>query len=203
MTDTGVAIAFWGLGALAVFAALGIVLSQNLLHAVLLLILCFVALAGLFVTLTADFIAVAQVLIYAGAIGVLIIFAVMLTPTPGRFNSDTSFFSPAFIIGGLIATVMAIVAFETPWNVLDGDGFATTTNLIGEALAGRWALAFQIAAIMLTIAMIGAIVIVRSPVEDAAEAGLDQPAMDVPEDQTGEADRALVTSGANSDVSRT
>ena len=51
--------------------------------------------------------------------------------------------------------------------------------------------------------MIGAIVIVRSPVEDAVEAGVDQAAMDIPEDQTGEADRALVTSGANSDVSRT
>jgi hypothetical protein len=98
---------------------------------------------------------------------------------------------------------MAVVAFETPWNVFDGGGFATTTNLIGEALVGRWALAFQIAAILLTIAMIGAIVIVRSPVEDAAEAGVEPLTTEIPEDQTGDADRALVTSGANSDVSRT
>jgi NADH:ubiquinone oxidoreductase subunit 6 (subunit J) len=201
MTDTGVAIAFWGLGALAVFSALGIVLSQNLLHAVLLLILCFFALAGLFVTLTADFIAVAQVLIYAGAIGVLIIFAIMLTPTPGRQNSDTVFFGPAFVIGGFIAIVMAVVAFRTPWPVVERDGFTTTANLIGEALVGRWALAFQIAAILLTIAMIGAIVIVRSPAEDGDD-DAGRPPLDTPDDQTGAEDRALVASGTNNDGSR-
>src|SRR5207248_3235498 len=68
MSDVGVAIGFWSLGALAVGAALGIVLTQNILHAVLFLILSFIAMAGLFVTLSADFVAVAQVLIYAGAV---------------------------------------------------------------------------------------------------------------------------------------
>ena len=64
-------------------SAVGVFLARNLIHAVALLVLSFVATAGLFLTLSADFIAVAQVLIYAGAIPVLMVFAVMLTPLAG------------------------------------------------------------------------------------------------------------------------
>ena len=193
MSDAGVAIGFWGLGALAVGAALGILVTQNLLHAVLLLILSFIAIAGLFLTLTADFVAVAQVLIYAGAVGVLVLFTVMLTPSSARVNADTVFFGPGFIIGGLIAAGMAVVAFKTPWSIDDRGGFTTTVGLIGDALTNRWALPFELASILLIAAMVGAIVLVRSaaPV-DNLEA--DQPVADIPFDQTGEADgRALAT----------
>jgi len=61
---------------------------RNLLHAVLFLILSFVGIAGLYITLSADFVAVTQVLIYAGAIAVLMIFAVMLTPRASRDNAE-------------------------------------------------------------------------------------------------------------------
>jgi NADH:ubiquinone oxidoreductase subunit 6 (subunit J) len=165
MTGTGVAIGFWLLAALTVGSALGIVLTQNLLHAVLYLVLAFVGLAGLFITLTADFVAVATVLIYGGAISVLVIFAIMLTPSGSRRNSDTVFFGPGLIAGGLAAAVMTFVAFRTPWNLADWDGFETTVAPIGEALVGRWALPFQIMAILLTVAMIGAIVLVRAPAQ--------------------------------------
>ena len=181
MTDTGVALGFWGLGALAVGSALGILLTQNLLHAVLFLILGFVALAGLFLTLTADFIAVAQVLIYAGAVGVLVIFAVMLTPASSRVNADTAFFGPGFVLGGLVATVMGFVAFKTPWAEIDTGGFDTTVGLIGEALTTRWALPFEIASVLLIAAMIGAIVLVRSS-DHRVTALADQPAMDITDD---------------------
>jgi NADH:ubiquinone oxidoreductase subunit 6 (subunit J) len=195
--DLGVALGFYGLGALAVGAALGIILTQNLLHAVLYLVLCFIALAGLFLTLTADFIAVAQVLIYAGAVGVLVIFAVMLTPRSSRVNADTAFFGPGLILGGLIAAIMAFVAFETPWNTAEGGGFEATVAAIGEGLTNRWALPFEIASVLLIAAMIGAIVLVRASEEPEGldtEGGIaDQPTMDIAEPQTG--DRALVPTG--------
>ena len=202
-SDTGVALGFWGLGALAVLAALGIVLTQSLLHAVLLLILSFVALAGLFLTLSADFIAVAQVLIYAGAVGVLVIFAVMLTPSSSRVNADTAFFGPGFVVGGLIATVMAYVAFKTPWNEVDSPGFDTTVAAIGEGLTNRWALPFEIASVLLIVAMIGAIVLVRTTApgqELEPEGEADQPVMDIAERQVQ--DTELVASGTANDVGR-
>ena len=70
---------FWFLGIVAIAAALGVVLTRDLFRAALLLIVVFVAVAGFFVMLSAEFLAVVQVLIYAGAISILIIFAVMLT----------------------------------------------------------------------------------------------------------------------------
>lgn len=193
MNDVGVAVGFWGLGALAVGSTLGIVLTRNLLHAVLWLILGFVAMAGLFLTLTADFVAVAQVLIYAGAISILMIFAVMLTPSSARFNSDTVFFGPGFILGGLVAAVMAFVAFTVPWAEADNGGFTTTVDLIGEALLNRWALPFEIASVLLIVAMIGAIVLVRAsePVEPILA---DQPVPDISDDDA-RPERGLVASG--------
>lgn len=183
MTDVGVALGFWGLGALAVGAALAILLTNNLLHAVLFLVLCFIALAGLFITLTADFVAVVQVLVYTGAVGVLMVFAVMLTPSGERRNADTIFFGPGFVLAGLIAAVMGFVAFRTPWNTADNDGFnnESTVNLIGEALLNRWALPFEIASVVLLVAMIGALVLVRSDeTPNPSEAvTADQPTADI------------------------
>lgn len=200
MTEVGVAIGFYGLGALAVGAALGIVLTPNLLHAVLFLILSFVALAGLFLTLSADFVAVAQILIYAGAVGVLVIFAVMLTPASSRVNADTVFFGPGFVLAGLIATVMGFVAIRTPWSEADNGGFDTTVNAIGQALLNRWALPFEVASVLLMAAMVGAIVLVRAD-EPWTLRSANQPTMDITDDDLPEG-RALVASGTESDVGR-
>jgi len=73
-------VAFWIIAVLLVGSALAVVLLQNVFRAALLLIMCFFAVAALYITLHADFLAAVQVLVYAGAIGVLIIFAIMLTP---------------------------------------------------------------------------------------------------------------------------
>ena len=62
-------------------AALGVVVVRNLIHAVVFLILSFIGVAGLYITLSADFVAVAQILIYAGAVSVLLLFAIVLTPS--------------------------------------------------------------------------------------------------------------------------
>ena len=80
-------VVFWLLSVAAIGAALGVVLVRDLFRAALLLVGVFVAVAGFFVLLNAEFLAVVQVLIYAGAISVLIIFAVMLTP--GTYSAAT------------------------------------------------------------------------------------------------------------------
>lgn len=162
MDGLGVVIGFWGLSGLAVTAALGIMLSRNLLHAVLWLILTFVALAGLFLTLSADFVAVAQVLVYAGAVGVLVIFAIMLTPNSATGNSETRLFGPGLLVAAVLSGIMGYVATRTDWNTVEQGEFGQTALQIGSALTDRYVLPFEVASVLLIAAMVGALVLVRS-----------------------------------------
>lgn len=161
MEGFGVVSAFWVLSAVAVVSALGIIVSRNLLHAVLWLILTFVALAGLFITLTADFVAVAQVLVYAGAVGVLVVFAIMLTPNSARANAETQFVGPGLLVAAAFSALLTYVALRTDWPVAARGAFQTTAQEIGSLLVTRYVLAFEVASLVLIAAMVGAIVLVR------------------------------------------
>jgi NADH-quinone oxidoreductase subunit J len=138
-----------------------VVISRNLLHAVLFLVLSFVGIAGLYITLSADFVAVVQVLVYAGAISVLMIFAVMLTPLSARDNAENIFAAPALVLAGLLTSAAAYIAIETDWNEANRGPFDVTAQAIGEALLDPFVLPFEIASVLLVAAMIGAIVLVR------------------------------------------
>ena len=166
MQSAGIIIGFWALSGLTVGASLLVFLSRNLLHAVLFLVLSFLGVAGLFVTLSADFIAVAQVLIYAGAISVLLVFAVMLTPLASRDNANSLFVLQGLAIGLGFAALVGFVATRVDWpalagNALAAQSFATTVRGIGAALLGRYVLAFELASVLLLAALIGAIALVR------------------------------------------
>ncbi len=138
-----------------------IIIVRNLLHAILLLILSFVGMAGLFITLSADFVAVVQVLIYAGAIAVLMIFAVMLTPLSSRDNAENLLRVPALVLSGLVIAAVTFIVVETDWHQATREPFDTTASAIGEALLSPFVLPFEIASVLLVAAMIGAIVLVR------------------------------------------
>jgi len=161
LDDIGVVIAFWILAAITIGSAAMLILVRNLMQAILFLILSFVGVAGLYITLSADFVAVAQVLVYAGAISVLMIFAVMLTPRSQRDNSGNFLQLPAFILSGLVIAGVTFVALETDWREAGRGSFETTAVEIGEALLSPFVLPFEIASVLLVAAMIGAIVIVR------------------------------------------
>ncbi len=161
MDDLGVVIAFWALAAMTIGAAAMLIVVRNLMQAILFLILSFVGVAGLYITLSADFVAVAQVLIYAGAISVLMIFAVMLTPLSERDNAGNFLQLPALVLSGLVIAGVTFVAIETEWREAGRGSFDTTAAEIGEALLSPFVLPFEIASVLLVAAMIGAIVIVR------------------------------------------
>jgi len=156
-----VVIGFWALAGLTVGAAAMIIVVRNLLHAVLFLILSFVGIAGVYITLSADFVAVVQVLVYAGAIAVLMIFAVMLTPLSARDNAENVLQLPALVLSGLVITGVTFVALETDWRLAGRGEFDSTAEAIGEALVSPFVLPFEIASVLLVAAMIGAIVLVR------------------------------------------
>jgi len=164
--STGIIVGFWLLSAVTVGSSLMVFISRNLLHAVLFLVLAFLGMAGLFVTLSADFIAAAQVLIYAGAISVLLVFAVMLTPFASRDNANSLFVLPGVLIGLAFAAIVGFVAVDVDWPELRGDDllrldFATTVQGIGSALLEPYILAFEIASVLLLTALVGAILLVR------------------------------------------
>jgi NADH:ubiquinone oxidoreductase subunit 6 (subunit J) len=113
---------FWILAVVAIGAALGVVLLKDLFRVALLLVVVFVTVAGFFVLLSAEFLAVVQVLIYAGAISILIIYAIMLTRDVQRGNLPNRLQIPAVLFSALLLSALVVVATDTGWNMIpEGD----------------------------------------------------------------------------------
>jgi NADH-quinone oxidoreductase subunit J len=169
MDGFGVTAAFYILSAVTLVAAGGVMLSRSLFHAVLFLILVFIGIAGFFALLSADFIAMAQVIIYVGAIAVLVLFAVLLTPRAGRDNGETKMLLPGLLLAVALAAVFLFVIADADWPTA-----AQSPNLaaqeLGSALLSTWVLPFELASVLLTAALVGAIMLVRSPEEEAEDA---------------------------------
>jgi NADH:ubiquinone oxidoreductase subunit 6 (subunit J) len=166
VTSIGIVIAFYALTGLTIGSSLLVFASRNLLHAVIFVILAFIGMAGLFVTLSADFIAVSQVMIYAGAISVLLVFAVMLTPYASRDNGNSLFAPMGVLIGLGFAALVGFVGMQVAWPQFSGadlevQSFTGTVQTIGSALLGSFALPFELASVLLLAALVGAIALVR------------------------------------------
>jgi NAD(P)H-quinone oxidoreductase subunit 6 len=158
-------VSFSILGGLMVTAALGVVLAPNIVYSAFLLGGVFISMAGLYLLLNASFVAAAQVLIYVGAINVLILFAIMLV----NKREDFQPLKLAWLRRGLTALVcgaifllLSIVAVKTPW-VLSSEGAAgdQAIYLIGEHFFTDFLLPFELASVLLLMALIGAIVLAR------------------------------------------
>jgi NADH-quinone oxidoreductase subunit J len=160
--NTAVVVAFYVLAVLTLGSALMVALVHDLVHAVLFLILSFVGVAGLYITLSADFVAVVQILIYAGAISVLMLFAILLTPRSARDNASVSYKAPISVVAGLVGAVIVFVSLQTDWATVSGDRFSgSTAAAIGDALLDPYVLPFEVASVLLVVAMVGAILLVR------------------------------------------
>ena len=162
--ETGVTIAFWIFAVVSVAAALAVVFLRDVFRAALFLVLCFFTIAGIYVILSADFLAVAQILIYVGAIAVLIIFAIMLTRGTQRGSPSGRFRLPALIVAISFLVTMIIVVTTTDWHVIKEIPTESTTSALAETLFGEdggYVLPFEIVAALLLAALIGAIVLVR------------------------------------------
>ena len=150
--------AFWGLAAVLVGAGLAVVLSKNLFHSVLWLALALVATAGVFLTLDAEFLAAVQVLLYAGGVVTVVVFAIVVTERlVGERLSHTS---RRLVAGGAVsATLLALLlralsraAIEMPRPPLTGD----LTRQIGMSLLTRFALPFELLAVLLLVGLLAA-----------------------------------------------
>jgi len=160
-------IVFLIVGAVMLVSALGVVLLRNLIHAALLLIVTLFAVAILFVMLDAGFMAAVQVVLYIGAIAILIIFAVMLTR---RVMDDESAKFNSQWIAGVVVAVLGFAGLVAVFGLLNQQTLADTVSpevlnasvaTLGEALVSPsgFVIPFQIASILLTIALVGAIAV--------------------------------------------
>jgi len=159
----GASVAFWVLASIVVLAALSVVLVRDVFRAALSLILCFLMVAGLYITLSADFLAAVQILVYVGAISVLIILAIMLTREVQRGSPSNRFRFPAFLVAVLFFAGIAFALLNTPWQVSSTPPLEPTTPAIAGLLFGQggFILPVEIAPVLLLAAIIGAIVLVR------------------------------------------
>ena len=111
-------IVFWLLSVMAIGGALGVVMVPDLFRAALLLIVVFMSVAGFFILLSAEFLAVVQVVIYVGAIAILLIFAIMLTRDVRRGNLPNRLQIPAVVFSALLFSALVGVAVDTQWEFL-------------------------------------------------------------------------------------
>jgi NADH-quinone oxidoreductase subunit J len=153
---------FYLLAALTVAGALAAVLLRNTVHCALALTVAFAGLALLFLNLDAQFAGFAQILVYIGAVAILVVFAILLTK--GSETPKDGVFSRTWLVGLVIAAgVFAVLS----WAVINSVRVmphetavpVVTVMQIGNALVGRYVLPLQIVAVLLTAAMIGAVIV--------------------------------------------
>jgi len=143
--------------------AWGVVSARSVFTSALFLILSFTGVAGFYVLLEAGFLAAIQLLIYVGAIAVLILFTVMLTRRVMAEETQliNQQWGVAAAIAGFLFVALALYAVGTEWRISTAAPPADSIVALGQALLGPYVLPFEIASVVLLVALIGAIVIAR------------------------------------------
>ena len=178
-------IAFWVIAVSSIVAAIAVVQLRDLFRAALFLVVSFLGVAGMFVLLRAEFLAVVQILIYVGAISVLIVFAIVMTKDVNQGSPPNRLQLPALVLAALFFAAAAFVALETDWNLTGSvveaaavsagtaevaeqlqavdasDLYSGSVSSIGELLVRNFVLAFEVASVLLLAAVLGALALIR------------------------------------------
>jgi NADH-quinone oxidoreductase subunit J len=153
---------FLTLAGIMLIAATLVVTMRDIIRCGLAMIVCFLALAGIYVTLGAPMVAAAQVIVYIGAISVLILFAIMLTQdkaAPARLVFQTQAV-PAAIASIIVAVLVALVAYGTNWGAVAAQVGTATTDL-ANLLFQNYVLVFEAVSVLLLAAVIGGVFLAK------------------------------------------
>ncbi len=150
-----------------VFAAI-VAFSRNIVHSAFSLVGTFGGVAGIYVLLGADFVAAVQVLIYVGGILVLILFAVMLTHRIAEVQITNRSVGklPALITAGILILILVQAIQETSWVKAQETGYLPTTAQIGNLFLQDYLLPFELASVVLLVALIGAVTLSRKEIKE-------------------------------------
>jgi len=151
-------IIFYLFAIVTVVSAFFVVTNRNIVHSAFFLLFTLFGVAGLYVLLAADFVAIVQLIVYVGGILILLLFGVMLTNkiTNVEIKTGTIHALPASIVLGLFAGAIGAIVLNTNWKVLNISGSEPTTAALGNMLINEYALIFELLGILLLIALIGA-----------------------------------------------
>ena len=170
-------IVFWVTAVSSIIAAIAVVQMKDMFRAALFLNVSFIGVAAMFVLLRAEFLAVIQILIYVGAISVLILFAILMTRDVEAGSPSSALRYPAGVLAAAFAAAAIFVAVTTEWSLIEtardsaslsaetvaevGNVFGNTVPWIARLLIRDYVLAFEIAGVLLLAAVIGAVALVR------------------------------------------
>jgi NADH:ubiquinone oxidoreductase subunit 6 (subunit J) len=166
---------FWFLAVVTVFSAGVVSISRDLARAIFMLLFALGGIAGFYAWMGADFLFAVQLLIYVGGILVILIFAMMVSQQfpieeeEPNLNKDIS----GFVVSAVIFGSLAAVAFGTTWPSVSLAEFEPSTGMLGEPLLTTYLLPFEVAGVILLMALIGATMLTRSDTEDDHSTGHD------------------------------
>jgi len=169
MTEMSLApVLFYLLAAATIGFAAMVAFSRNIVHSAFALVGSFMGVAGIYVALAADFLAIVQILLYIGGIVVLILFAVMLTHRIAdvRVSNRTVGSIPALMLMLLAGGSMGYAILHTTWHTVTPAEPTGTTASIGNAFLTTYILPFELASVLLLAALIGAVVLSRKELKD-------------------------------------
>lgn len=155
------------ISAIALGSAAIVAFSRNLIHSAFALLGVFTGVLGLYIMLSADFVAVVQLIIYIGGILVLIIFAVMLTTKIGERKFSNRAMAPIAAFFGVLALGVLIwrILSRGRWLLGTSESFSPTTESIGLMLLQEYLLPFEIISLLLVLVLVGALVLARREVK--------------------------------------
>ena len=153
------------LSAITLAGGLGVVLNRNLFRSALFLVLSFVAVAGFYILLEAEFLAMVQILVYVGAISILIIFAIMLSRRmmSSEFKAFNEQWAWALVAALALFAILAFVLLGVGWPTVEASVPENAISDLGQALVSpdQFALVFEVASVLLLVALVGAVIIAR------------------------------------------
>lgn len=156
-------ILFYVLALIIVVSAVMVVFNKNVVHSAFSLFFTLFAISGIFVLLKADFIALTQIMVYVGGILILLIFGVMMTTKVTNVELKTKNLNtiPSLVFSIGIVTILIFIIFSTKWNIRSGLESEETITQIGIMLLSKYLLPFEIASIVLLVALIGSAMFAR------------------------------------------
>jgi NADH-quinone oxidoreductase subunit J len=153
------------LSAVTLIGALGVVVSRNLFYAAIFLVLSFIGVAGYYILLQAEFLAMIQILVYVGAISILIIFAIMLSRRlmSPKYRARNEQWVWALVAAVVLFAILVVILIQVDWPVAQASVPDGTLVELGKALVDpeQFLLVFEVASVLLLVALVGAVIVAR------------------------------------------
>ncbi|MCK6545897.1 NADH-quinone oxidoreductase subunit J [Myxococcota bacterium] len=159
---------FFLFATLAVVGAAGTAFSKNLVYSSFSLLASLFGVAAIFAYVSADYLAIIQLIVYVGGILVLFLFAVMLTNRITEVKNSNPLVGvlPAAVVCSGLFFLLAYVAVKTPWKVLPEVTYRETTGPIGDQLLTTYLLPFEVLSVLILGALVGAVLMARKEIKD-------------------------------------